>query len=106
MSDEIAVYCLDGHYIGTMPDDHYRGFSPGRLQQMLEKEYIREVEGLNHCERCGQPSIIACPSCNAYILDRMKRPDYCRVCGKPFPWTRTAQSDTPTDGDVFGPLER
>jgi len=106
MSDEIAVYCLDGHYIGTMPNDHYRGLSPGRLQQMMEREYIREVESQNHCETCGKPLIIACLSCDTVILKRTKRPDYCRTCGKPFPWTEAAQLDNPTDEDVIEPLER
>lgn len=107
MSDEIAVYCRNGHYIGIMPDDYYRGISHGRMRQMMEQQYAREVEQQNFCQRCGAESMIACLHCETVILREDKRPDYCGKCGKAFPWRdREIAEDRKDDDDVFGPLER
>jgi hypothetical protein len=91
MSDDIAVYCRNGHFIGFMPEASYRGYGPGRLRQIAEEQYFQEVERQNFCTECGESSLIACPSCETVILyerqGRRQRPAYCGVCGKPFPWT-------------------
>ena len=52
------------------------------------------------CENCGQPTIYACPKCQADIRGlygppgarpvRYRRPSFCPECGSPYPWTRTA----------------
>ena len=106
MPDEIAVYCRNGHYMGTMPDDHYRGLFPGRLRQTMEEQFIEEVERLNFCKRCGAESVVACLHCETVILSEMPRPDFCDKCGRPFPWAEESLSDTQKDNDEFGPLER
>ena len=87
MSDDIAVYCRNGHLIGRMPEASHRGYFPGRLRQMAEDQYMQDNERQNFCTECGEPSIIACPSCETVILHERRRPAYCGVCGKPFPWT-------------------
>lgn len=106
MLDEIAVYCCNGHYIGTMPDDHYRGMMPGRLQQLMEKQFIEDLERLNFCKKCGAESVFACSNCSTVILREMRRPDFCNHCGKAFPWTEREPVQSKTDQDEFGPLER
>src|ERR1039458_5187810 len=87
MSDDIAVYCRNGHFVGLMPEASHRGYFPGRLRQMAENQYVQDNERQNFCAECGESSIIACPSCEAVILHEHRRPAYCGVCGKPFPWT-------------------
>lgn len=86
MPDDIAVYCRNGHFVGLMPEASYRRYQ-GRLRQMAEDQYAQDNERQNFCAECGEPSIIACPSCEAVILHEHRRPAYCGVCGKPFPWT-------------------
>ena len=54
---------------------------------MAEDQHVQDNERQNFCTRCGEPSIIACPSCETVILREHRRPAYCGVCGKPFPWT-------------------
>ena len=49
------------------------------------------------CERCGEATITACPSCSqpipgyylnsALIGSSYEPPAFCGDCGKPFPWT-------------------
>lgn len=80
---ETAQVCLNGHVI----TDNYER-SPE-----LRKSF---------CIKCGQPTIIQCPSCNANIQGdyhvegvvclRASEPTahaYCHNCGKPYPWTET-----------------
>ena len=86
MPDDIAVYCRNGHFVGLMPEASYRRYQ-GRLRQMAEDQYAQDNERQNFCAECGEPSIIACPSCEAVILHEHRRPAYCGVCGKPFSWT-------------------
>ncbi len=57
---------------------------------MAEDQYVQDNERQNFCAECGEPSIVACPSCETVILHERRRPAYCGVCGKPFPWTETA----------------
>jgi len=104
MSDAIAVYCRSGHYMGTFPEDTYRGLYPGRLKEMMQDQYLQEVERQNYCTKCGEPSLIACPSCDTVILDGNERPSYCGNCRKPFPWTERELSTTEDGGDEFEPL--
>lgn len=52
------------------------------------------------CSDCGQPTITACPGCNAFIRGDYETPgvsfigvgwslaDYCYQCGEPYPWTK------------------
>ncbi len=51
-----------------------------------------------HCEICGEPTLLVCPTCNqpirgdyhvaGYIgMSDYTPPAYCSECGKPFPWT-------------------
>lgn len=50
------------------------------------------------CAKCGEPTISACPACNANIQGDYKSsgivglgidsaPNFCHECGKPYPWT-------------------
>lgn len=91
--------------MGTFPEDTYSGLYPGRLQQMMQDQYVQEVERQTYCPTCNEPSLIACLSCGAAISREMKRPSYCGVCRKPFPWTEMELSTTDADTDLFGPLE-
>ena len=103
MSGEIAVYCLNGHYMGTMPENCYGGLFPGRLRHLMEEQYIRQVERQNFCERCGAESMIACSQCEAVIILTKKRPDYCGKCGVAFPWVSNAAQEE-DNSDDFEPL--
>jgi len=60
-------------------------------------EYRRDF-----CEKCGSPTIIACPKCNEPINGHLNRPgstvvviaedpvpEFCHKCGEPYPWTET-----------------
>ncbi|MER8382271.1 DUF2321 domain-containing protein [Mesorhizobium sp. M0027] len=55
------------------------------------------------CPRCGEETIVTCPSCRASIRGNriirsdfgnissgMHIPAFCHACGKPFPWTERA----------------
>lgn len=82
MSDsyyDLAQICQNGHVINAMARDY-----PNSNQ--------------DHCDRCGAPTIMACPSCNTGIrghyhvpgvigFNRYTAPAFCYKCGKPFPWT-------------------
>ncbi|NIO38798.1 MAG: DUF2321 domain-containing protein [Burkholderiales bacterium] len=82
MSDsyyDLAQICQNGHVINSMARDY-----PNSNQ--------------DHCDRCGAPTIMACPSCNTGIrgyyhvpgvfgVDRYTAPAFCYKCGEPFPWT-------------------
>jgi hypothetical protein len=75
---ERAQYCVGGHLITS-----YATSFPDETQ--------------DRCDRCGSPTITACPKCQAIIrgdrLDRRAsptRPAYCHHCGEPFPWTTQA----------------
>ncbi len=64
--------------------------------------HIGEGERQEFCQKCGAPTIIACPICNKEIQgDKLGEdwdgywdsvesaivPSYCSNCGKPYPWT-------------------
>ena len=79
----IAQVCLNGHVV----TDRYEK-SPE-----LRKPF---------CTKCGQPTIIQCPSCNANILgdyhvdgvvwlgtSEPMAHAYCHNCGNPYPWTES-----------------
>jgi hypothetical protein len=82
MSDsyyDLAQICQNGHVINSMARDY-----PNSNQ--------------DHCDRCGDPTIVACPSCNSGIrghyhvpgvigFSQYTAPAFCYKCGKPFPWT-------------------
>lgn len=82
MSDSyynLAQICQNGHVITSMARDY-----PNRNQ--------------DYCDRCGAPTIVACPSCNSDIrgfyhvpgvlsIREYTAPAFCYKCGKPFPWT-------------------
>jgi hypothetical protein len=54
----------------------------------------------NHCKKCGEPTIMQCPSCETdiqgeYHVDGVfvggfktpPPPNFCHQCGQPYPWT-------------------
>jgi hypothetical protein len=78
------------------------------IQQVCENGHqitgcydIGESERQEFCQKCGAPTIIACPICNDKIqgdrlgenltgwdsIERSVVPSYCSNCGKPYPWT-------------------
>lgn len=80
---DYAQICMNGHLI-----THY-----------YEKELSLHQ---NYCEKCGEPTIKACPNCEMKIggggikntwayettADYSQHfPYYCKHCGKPYPWT-------------------
>lgn len=81
---DLAQICRNGHVINSMAHDY-----PNRNQ--------------DHCDRCGAPTITACPSCNTSIRGHYHVPNviapswytapaFCYKCGKPFPWTAAGLS--------------
>ena len=83
MSDsyyDVAQICENGHVANSMAHDH-----PDSNQ--------------DHCDKCGAPTIMGCPSCQTAIrgfyhvpgiigvFDEYDAPAFCYKCGKPFPWT-------------------
>ena len=87
MSDshyDVAQICENGHVANLMARD-------------------RAASNQDHCDKCGAPTIMACPSpsCQTPIrgfdmsgaLDfsfKYNAPAFCYNCGDPFPWTETA----------------
>lgn len=78
---DIAQICNNGHVITELWDSH-------------------PEQGEKFCDKCGAPTIIACPYCGAKIrgyyhfrgiidLSAYKRPSFCHDCGHPYPWTET-----------------
>ena len=82
MSDsyyDVAQICENGHVVNSMAHD-----DPASNQ--------------DHCDKCGAPTIMACPSCQTEIRGyyhvpgvfggfNYAAPAFCHKCGKPFPWT-------------------
>ena len=81
MSDgyyDVAQICENGHVINSMAHDY-----PDSNQ--------------DYCDKCGAPTIMACPSCQTEIRGfyhdpiglgvSYAAPAFCNKCGKPFPWT-------------------
>lgn len=76
----VAQICLNGHVVNDNSNEY-----PEHNEQF--------------CSECSQPTITACPSCNASIRGHYhvpsvisarvmtKAPKYCHACGKPYPWT-------------------
>ena len=87
MSDshyDVAQICENGHVANSMARDH-------------------AASNQDHCDKCGAPTIMACPSPSCQtpirgfyhasvpsIFDTYAVPRFCYKCGKPFPWTETA----------------
>ena len=76
---DVAQICENGHVANSMAQKY-----PGINQE--------------HCDRCGAPTIMACPSCQTAIrgyyhvtrvvgFDDYAAPAFCYKCGNPFPWT-------------------
>jgi hypothetical protein len=64
----------------------------------------------NRCSQCGAATIMACKACNTPIPgyyhvpgvfggDDSQRPEFCKQCGEPFPWTGKENPD-PVDEDA------
>ena len=84
MSDahyDVAQICENGHVANDRAQDY-----PAHNQ--------------DHCDRCGAPTIMVCPSCQAAIRghyhvsgiigfasEDYAVPAFCYKCGQPFPWT-------------------
>ncbi len=79
---DTAQICLNGHVITSMA-----GSRPERQQQF--------------CDKCGEPTLLNCPKCNAPIHGAYHNqdslhiddnaPSFCHNCGSPFPWTLRKQ---------------
>ena len=77
---DVAQICENGHVTNSMAQDY-----PNSNQ--------------DYCDKCGGPTIMACPSCQTAIrgsyhvtgiisfFDKYDAPAFCYKCGKPFPWT-------------------
>ncbi len=81
---DVALICLNGHLI------------TGSSQ-------VNPEVAAKHCEKCGESTIVACPSCDAPIRGDFYKyvddwgtgrtslwqvPNHCHNCGKPYPWTQ------------------
>jgi hypothetical protein len=103
MSDgyyDVAQICENGHIVNSMAHDY-----PNSNQ--------------DYCDKCGAPTIMACPSCETAIRgffhDPMglgfsyAAPAFCYNCGNPFPWTTTrlrAAEDLADELDDLAPNDR
>ena len=76
---DVAQICGNGHVANSMAHDY-----PASNQ--------------DHCDKCGAPTIMVCPSCQTAIrgsyhvpgiigFGNYNAPAFCYKCGKPFPWT-------------------
>ena len=82
MSDcyDTAQICLNGHVI----NDNFHKFP---------------AQNADHCSKCGEPTIVQCPSCKSEIRGSYEvegvggsgggcqGPAFCHKCGKAYPWT-------------------
>lgn len=77
----VAQICLNGHMINDESDSN-------------------SIHNKKFCTKCGQPTITACPVCQAkirghYDIDGVYTPSitavpkYCHECGSPYPWTQS-----------------
>lgn len=77
---DTAQVCLNGHVINS-------------------KAQTLPVSNQNHCDECGEKTILACPECNTPIrgdhhvpgvlaISRYSPPAFCHNCGKSLPWTQ------------------
>ena len=75
---DVAQICENGHVTNSMAQDY-----PDSNQ--------------DYCDKCGDPTIMACPSCQTAIRgnhhvpgifgsEHYSAPAFCYKCGKPFPW--------------------
>ncbi len=75
---DVMQVCLRGHVI----TDRLRG---------------RPEQALSRCDRCGAPTLHACPTCGRELpgarevlglepVGRLSAPPYCPLCGAAFPW--------------------
>lgn len=76
---DVAQICRNGHVANSMACDYPTSNQP-------------------HCDKCGAPTITACPSCQTPIRGyyhvpgvigsySYSAPAFCFKCGVPFPWT-------------------
>jgi hypothetical protein len=74
---DTAQVCLNGHVITARATR-----SAYRMQDF--------------CDQCGEPTIVACPNCDAPIRGfdlksalaiPYTAPGFCHACGNPYPWT-------------------
>jgi len=81
---------------------------------------LREQERQDFCQKCGASTLTACPDCGKEIQgDRIQQqwggnwgaveiavvPSYCRVCGKPYPWTQSKIATAIHIFEEFGNLD-
>lgn len=89
---DVMQVCLGGHVITDVLASH-------------------PEQGLQHCDRCGAPTISRCPTCGDDLagaaalpglstIGRRQAPQHCASCGAAFPW---AQRPEPTE--TADPLE-
>ncbi|MCI0464214.1 MAG: DUF2321 domain-containing protein [Gemmataceae bacterium] len=93
-AQDVMQVCLRGHVI----TDRLRG---------------RPEHALSRCDRCGAPTLHACPTCGRELpgaravlglepVGRLSAPPHCPLCGAAFPWApRPARSP-----DVLAILDR
>lgn len=99
MSDFYAQICSNGHVLINR-------------QPPKDNEY---------CETCGAKMLSKCPNCNSPIHEwhyygvtvlgsvKYVRPNYCKSCGKAYPWTEAALEATAImiqEDSILSELER
>jgi hypothetical protein len=93
---DVMQVCLGGHVITDMLNSH-------------------PEQGLQHCDRCGAPTISRRPTCGDDLagaaalpglstIGRRQAPQHCRCCGVAFPWA--TQAAPPETMDTLELLER
>lgn len=91
---DVAQICTNGHVTNSAAQGH-----PSRNQ--------------DHCDRCGAPTLVACPKCGTAIRGyyhvpglittsyHYTAPSYCHKCGAPFPWTASGLTAAEELADEF-----
>ncbi len=94
---DTAQICLNGH----VTNDNFRKYP---------------VHNTDHCPKCGEPTIVQCPSCKSdirgsYEIDgvfavggEFPAPAFCHKCGNAYPWTEKRLQAAKALADEFDEL--
>ena len=86
---DVMQVCLGGHVITDVLASH-------------------PENGLQHCDRCGAPTISRCPTCGDDLagaaplsglstIGQRQAPQHCACCGAAFPWALRPEPDATAD---------
>lgn len=85
-----AVYCLNGHYGGTLSRVRQARSAAEFRWMMAQAENENSDQLPRFCQECGAANINACEHCQTPIESLYDRPAYCGGCGQAYPWQESA----------------